>query len=532
VTDLRSVPDAPDAPDGADPRAALPQVDALVRDLPDLVAEAGRTEVADAVRTVLDRLRGELRPGDPAPAPETVRDLVTTEVRERREGGLVAVVNATGVVLHTGMGRAPLSAAAREAVQVAAGYSDVELDLATGERGSRTRHVGALAARACGTEAATVVNNGAGALLLVLAALAGGREVVVSRGELIEIGGSYRLPDVMAAAGVDLVEVGTTNRTRLADHEHALGPATGLLLKVHRSNFAIVGFTEEASLADLVALGHEHDLPVVHDLGSGLLVDPPAGSPLAGEPSVAASVAAGADLVIVSGDKLLGGPQAGIIAGRADLVAACGRHPLARALRIDALQRAALEATLEAHLRDPVPQDLPTLAMLHTPTEELHARATALAGALAGVLGGGSGGAAGAGGGGGGGAGDVPAAVAEVVATSGRVGGGAHPTRELPSWAVALPGPAEALATALRAGDPPVVGRIVDDRVLIDLRTVPPAGDEQLAELIRAALGRVTTSTSGGSGSAASPGGAGAPGTSGEGGSSEEGGSSGEGERR
>jgi L-seryl-tRNA(Ser) seleniumtransferase len=459
VPDLRSVPDP------ADPRAALPQVDAVVRSLDELVAEVGRGPVTAAVREVLDAARTTLGPGDRAPTPETVAALAAEQVRGSQAGGLVAVVNATGVVLHTGLGRAPLSAAAREAVQVAAGYSSVELDLDTGERGSRTRHVGALAARACGTEAATVVNNGAGALLLVLAALAGGREVVVSRGELIEIGGSYRLPDVMAAAGVDLVEVGTTNRTRLADHREAIGPATGLLLKVHRSNFAIVGFTEEAPLADLVRLGREHDLPVVHDLGSGLLVDPPVGSPLAGEPSVAASVAAGADLVIISGDKLLGGPQAGIIAGRADLVAACGRHPLARALRIDALQRAALEATLAAHLRDPVPHELPTVAMLHTSADDLHERAERLAAACDGD--------------------------AEAVPTTGRVGGGSHPTRELESWAVALDGPAEALAAALRAGTPPVLGRIVDDRVLLDLRTVPPAGDEELVALIGEARARV-----------------------------------------
>jgi L-seryl-tRNA(Ser) seleniumtransferase len=459
VPDLRSVPDP------ADPRADLPQVDAVVRSLDDLVAEVGRGPVTAAVREVLDVARTTLGPGDRAPTSEAIAELAAEQVRGRQAEGLVAVVNATGVVLHTGLGRAPLSAAAREAVQVAAGYSSVEIDLDTGERGSRTRHVGALAARACGTEAATVVNNGAGALLLVLAALAGGREVVVSRGELIEIGGSYRLPDVMAAAGVDLVEVGTTNRTRLADHREAIGPATGLLLKVHRSNFAIVGFTEEASLADLVTLGHEHDLPVVHDLGSGLLVDPPVGSPLAGEPSVAASVAAGADLVIVSGDKLLGGPQAGIIAGRADLVAACGRHPLARALRIDALQRAALEATLAAHLRDPVPHDLPTVAMLHTSAHDLHERAERLAAACDGG--------------------------AEAVPTTGRVGGGSHPTRELESWAVALDGPAEALAAALRHGTPPVLGRIVDDRVLLDLRTVPPAGDEQLATLVGEARARI-----------------------------------------
>ncbi|WP_052664730.1 L-seryl-tRNA(Sec) selenium transferase [Nitriliruptor alkaliphilus] len=458
MTDLRAVPEPPD------PRAALPQVDAVVRSLPDLVAEAGHASVTAAVRAELDHLRAALAPGGRAPDVGEVAAAAERRVRDARSGGLVAVVNATGVVLHTGLGRAPLSAAAREAIQVAAGYSSVELDLATGDRGSRTAHLGGLAASACGTEAATVVNNGAGALLLVLAALAGGREVVVSRGELVEIGGSYRLPDVMQAAGVTLVEVGTTNRTRLADHRDAAGPDTGLLLKVHRSNFAIVGFTEDTPLADLVGLGRELDVPVVHDLGSGLLVEPPAGSPLAGEPSVAASVAAGADLVVISGDKLLGGPQAGIIAGRADLVATCARHPLARALRIDALQRAALEATLAAHLRDPVPHELPTVAMLHTTTAELRSRAERLAAAC----------------------GDG----AEAVATTGRVGGGSLPTRELPSWAVALDGPADALSAALRQGHPPVLGRITGDRLLLDLRTVPPAGDEELVALVAAARER------------------------------------------
>jgi L-seryl-tRNA(Ser) seleniumtransferase len=462
VTDLRSVPE----PD--DPRAALPQVDAVVRALPDLVAAVGHTTVTAAVRAELDRARATLTAGDRAPCLEAVAERSAARVRAAQAGALVAVVNATGVVLHTGLGRAPLSAAAREAVQVAAGYSSVEIDLATGDRGSRTAHLGALGSAACGTEAATVVNNGAGALVLVLAALAGGREVIVSRGELVEIGGSYRLPDVMAAAGVDLVEVGTTNRTRLADHRDAVGPRTGLLLKVHRSNFAIVGFTEEAALADLVALGRDVDVPVVHDLGSGLLREPPPASPLAGEPSVAASVAAGADLVIISGDKLLGGPQAGIIAGRADLVAACSKHPLARALRIDALQRAALEATLAAHLRDPVPQELPTIAMLHTSADQLRSRAERVATTLG--------------------------AGAEAVPTTGRVGGGSVPTRELPSWAVALDGPVDALAAALRGGEPPVLGRIAEDRLLLDLRTVPPAGDDELVRLVTAARERVEPS--------------------------------------
>jgi L-seryl-tRNA(Ser) seleniumtransferase len=482
LPDLRPVPDDPRPDDprpddprpddprpgsgSDDPRAALPQVDAVVRALPDLVARVGHGPVTEAARAELDAARGAVGSGAAAPDLAAVTAGTAQRVAAARSDDLTPVVNATGVVLHTNLGRAPLSAAARDAVVAAAGYTNVELDLATGERGSRTAHVGALAAAASGTEAATVVNNGAGALLLVLAALARDREVIVSRGELVEIGGSYRLPDVMEAAGVHLVEVGTTNRTRLADHRDAVGPDTGLLLKVHRSNFEVIGFTEDASLADLVALGADVDVPVVHDLGSGLLVDAPVGSPLAGEPSVAASVAAGADLVVYSGDKLLGGPQAGIIAGRADLVAACTRHPLARALRIDALQRAALEVTLAAHLREPVPHELPTVAMLHADPEDLRRRAEALASRC----------------------GDG----AEAVATTGRVGGGSLPSRELPSWAVALPGPPDALAAGLRAGQPPVVARIADGRLLLDLRTVPPAGDDQLADLVSVARDRVS----------------------------------------
>jgi L-seryl-tRNA(Ser) seleniumtransferase len=361
------------------------------------------------------------------------------------------------VVLHTNLGRAPLSAAARQAVAEAAGYTSLELDLDTGGRGSRTRHLGELAAELCGTEAATVVNNGAGALVLVLAAMASGREVVVSRGELIEIGGSYRLPDLMEAAGARLVEVGTTNRTRIGDYRAAVGDDTALLLKVHRANYRVVGYTEEAPLEALAELGREEGVPVVHDLGSGLLRD--GEGVLADEPSVAGSVRAGADLVLFSGDKLLGGPQAGILAGRADLVLRCSRHPFSRALRVDKLQRAALEATFEAHLRADVPLDVPTLAMLHTDVDQLAQRARWMAAELGGG--------------------------AAAVELRGLIGGGALPGGELPSWGVALDdGDAEGVAARLRAGDPPVVARVEDGRVLLDLRTVPPTLDADLVDLV------------------------------------------------
>ena len=444
--------------------ARLPQVDALLRrsDTADAIEEHGHRVVADALRAELEHARERIRDGGAPPREEELVAAADARLDRQRAARLTRVVNATGVVLHTNLGRAPLSAAAREAVLEAAGYTSLELDLASGRRGSRTAHLGALAAELCGTEAATVVNNGAAALVLVLAALARGREVVVSRGELIEIGGSYRLPEVMEAAGVHLVEVGTTNRTRAADYRAAIGDHTGLLLKVHRSNYRMVGFTEDTPPAALAALAREAGLPFVHDLGSGLLRTT-ADGPLASEPSVEASVRAGSDLVVFSGDKLLGGPQAGIVAGRGDLLLRCTRHPLARALRVDKLQRAALEATFEAHLRRETPLDVPVVAMLHADPEVLRDRARWMAAQL------GEG--------------------ATAVEVEGLVGGGALPGVALPSWAVALPGDdPTALAARLRRTDPPVIARLEDDRVLLDLRTVPPSQDAELVDLVLDAL--------------------------------------------
>jgi L-seryl-tRNA(Ser) seleniumtransferase len=287
--------------------------------------------------------------------------------------------------------------------------------------------------------------------------------VVVSRGELIEIGGSYRLPDVMAASGAILREVGTTNRTRLTDYQGALGDETGLLLKVHRSNYRVVGFTEDTPGGALAQLGRENGVPFAYDLGSGLIHE--GEGPLASEPSVDAAVRAGADLVIFSGDKLLGGPQGGIIAGRADLLLRCTQHPLARAFRIDKLQRAAMEATLEAHLRSPVPLDVPTVAMLHADAELLHDRARWMA--------------------------DQLGSDADVEPVRAVVGGGSVPGGDLESFAVTLtPGNPDRLAARLRAGDPPVVARVEDERVWLDLRTVPPAQDADLVDLVLEALGR------------------------------------------
>jgi L-seryl-tRNA(Ser) seleniumtransferase len=439
--------------------ARLPQVDVLLQHdaarVP--IDEHGRRAFTDALRAEIADARDGALDGRPIPRNEDLIARADARVARRRSARLTRVINATGVVLHTNLGRAPLSAAARQAVVDAAGYTSLEFDLASGGRGSRTAHLGDLAAELCGTEAATVVNNGAAALVLVLAAVAAGREVVVSRGELIEIGGSYRLPDLMEAAGVRLVEVGTTNRTRLADYRAAIGDDTALLLKVHRANYRVLGYTEEAPLAALASLGREEGIPLVHDLGSGLLHDTP--GVLADEPSVAASVRAGTDLVLFSGDKLLGGPQAGIVAGRADLVVRCARHPFSRAMRVDKLQRAALEATFESHLRSPEPLDVPTVAMLHTDLDQLAHRARWMAAEL------GEG--------------------AAAVELRGLIGGGALPGGELPSWGVAIDDrDADGLAAQLRAGDPPVIARVDAGQVLLDLRTVPPSLDADLVDLV------------------------------------------------
>ena len=330
-------------------------------------------------------------------------------------------------------------------------YSNLEYDLESGQRGSRQDHCAPLLRRLTGAEAALVVNNNAGAVLLALAALAEGREVLVSRGELIEIGDGFRIPDVLARSGARLVEVGTTNRTRAADYERAIGPETALVLRVHQSNFRVVGFTEAPRLDELSRVARRHELPLVDDLGSGAL------APLGDEPLARDSLAAGADLVCFSGDKLLGGPQAGVIVGRADLVERLRRHPLQRALRADKLTLAALEGTLGLYL-DPARalREIPVLRMLLEPAETVRTRAERLAGLVGG----------------------------EVEETVGRVGGGALPLAELPSFAV---GVEEELAVALRAGDPPVVAVVRDGRTLLDCRTLADAEVEDVAHAVERA---------------------------------------------
>ena len=428
----------------------LPSVDAALRD-PRLAGEPHGPAVA-ALRSALERARGELRAG--RPGGDVVAEALA-ELDAARAPSLRRVLNATGVILHTNLGRAPLAeAAVARLAETAGGYANLELDLASGRRGSRQTHVARLVRRLTGAEDALVVNNNAAAVLLALAALGDGREVVVSRGELVEIGDGFRIAEVLERSGARLVEVGSTNRTRVEDYERALGPDTALVLRVHQSNFRVVGFAGQPRLEELAAVAHRNDVPLVDDLGSGALLD------VEGEPAVAGSLAAGADLACWSGDKLLGGPQAGIVAGRAELVERLRRHPLQRALRADRLTLAALEATLALYL-DPARAraELPVLRMLHEPLAAVRARAERLAAAVGG----------------------------EVEETVARVGGGALPLAELPSAACAVE---EELAERLRAGEPPVVAVVRDGRTLLDCRTLTDAEADEVPRLVAAARER------------------------------------------
>jgi L-seryl-tRNA(Ser) seleniumtransferase len=422
----------------------LPSVDELARAADDPLA-------VDAARAVLARAREEIRAGvDPGELGARLR----AELAEMRRPRLRRAINATGVVVHTNLGRAPLAEEALARVaETARGYSNLEYDLTAGRRGSRQDHCAELLRGLTGAEAALVVNNNAAAVLLALAALAEGRDVIVSRGELIEIGDGFRIPDVLAGSGARLVEVGTTNRTRAADYERAVGPETALLLRVHQSNFRVVGFGERPTLADVAAVAARHGLPLVDDLGSGCLLD------LHDEPSPRDSLAAGADLVCFSGDKLLGGPQAGVVLGRAELVERLRSHPLQRALRADKLTLAALEGTLALYL-DPerAAREVPVLRMLREPAAAVRARAERLAGLVGG----------------------------EVEETVARVGGGALPLAELESFACAVE---EELAARLRDQEPPVIAVVRDGRCLLDCRTLADGEIEEVASAVSAARG-------------------------------------------
>jgi L-seryl-tRNA(Ser) seleniumtransferase len=448
-----------------DPRRDLPSVSALLdrESIRALLEHTPRQLVVDAVRRVIDAAR--LAP--PAATSEVQwTAAVLAEVVRAQQASLRPVLNGTGVVLHTNLGRAPLAQAAIDAIAlVASGFTNLEYDLERGERGSRYTHCASLLRELTGAEDALVVNNGAAALVLALNTVADQRDAIVSRGELVEIGGSFRIPDIMAKSGARLVEVGTTNRTTIDDYRRAMRPETGAIVKVHRSNFAISGFVAEASSAELGLLAQQHGVPLVHDLGSGLLLSLDAFG-LTGEPTALDAVnAAGPNGVIVmSGDKLLGGPQAGIVLGGTGVLERMRKNPLTRAYRVDKLTLAALEATLKLY-RDPARamRDIPVLAQLGEPQENLRARAAAICAAIG-----------------------SPAVSVATMESS--VGGGAFPTARLPSAGIAVTGRAHDVERKLRHGDPALVARVADGRVLIDLRTISPRDDATVAVALRAAL--------------------------------------------
>lgn len=461
----------------------LPSVDELMRSesVAPLIAAHGRVAVVEACRQALEKLRRSIpRECNEDELRLTLAALPTVlaqELKANSRFSLRRVINATGVILHTNLGRAPLGEAAlQHALEVAGGYCNLEFDLESGERGQRDAHVDRLfaalfadaaAGRAApdGAPSTAVVNNNAAAVLLALNTLAEGGEVIVSRGELVEIGGSFRIPDIMAKSGATLREVGTTNRTRIDDYQSAISERTKLLLRVHRSNFKIVGFTEQPSLAELVELGRSRRIPVMEDLGSGALIPlEPMG--ISGEPTVHFSLGAGVDIVTYSGDKLLGGPQAGILSGRPAVIAQVRANPLFRALRVDKLIYSMLESTLLAYVRQQY-EAIPALRFMRIPREELLRRAEALAARLRE---------------------SCHQLQIEVVPCASLVGGGAAPGWDLPSHGVAIAAPAigaDELLSRLRGNDPPVVARIEEGRVLLDLRTVFPAEDEEIVAALQ-----------------------------------------------
>jgi len=481
----------------------LPKADRLLEaaDRADLVARLGHGPVIEAIRADLERIRKEILAGARCPPPEAIEEALLARLADTARGSLRPVVNATGVVVHTNLGRAPLSEDAIAAMRrAAAGYTNLEYDLEAGERGDRHGHAEGALCRLTGAEGAVAVNNNAAAVMLALAALMEARpsetaestpvrpepfdsgpapqalrsrqaeskdqpEVIVSRGQLVEIGGGFRIPDVLRRSGAALVEVGTTNRTYAKDYEEAIGPRTRILLSVHRSNFRLAGFTHDASLEELVGLARARDLWFVDDLGSGSLLETaPFG--LGDEPTVPARVRAGADLVCFSGDKLLGGPQAGILVGRRAAIGRVKRHPLMRALRLDKVTLAALAATLAHYERGEAIATVPVWRAIALAPEALRERARGWLTAL-----------------GGDGKG------CELRESRSAIGGGSLPEVTLPTFVLALPpGDADALAARLRRGDPPVVARIEEDRVVLDPRTVMPDEDEALVRAVRAAI--------------------------------------------
>jgi len=448
----------------SDARRALPSVTALLESegVRPLLKRAPRGVVVDAIRRAIEAARSA-----PDSAPRTDHDwahAVASSVEQSLRPSLRRVINGTGVVLHTNLGRAPLPKAAIDAIaRVAAGFSNLEFDIERGERGSRYSHCTALLQELTGAEDALVVNNCAAALVLVLNTLADGRDAIVSRGELIEIGGSFRIPEIMAKSGARLVEVGTTNRTSIDDYRRAVGPDTGIVVKVHRSNFALAGFVAEATAGELAAVVGECGVPLLHDLGSGLMISLDEFG-LTGEPTARDAIRAGATVVTMSGDKLLGGPQAGLILGKRDALDRIRKNPLTRSYRVDKLTLAALESTLSLY-RDPAKalRDIPALAQLTCDLASLRDRAGQIRGEL-----------------------NSPSI--EIIESEASVGGGAFPTARIPSIALAISGRADAIESRLRLGEPAVVARVADRRVIVDLRTVFPEEDGDLVAALRAAM--------------------------------------------
>ena len=459
---LRSLP-------AIDKLLQTPQLRDLTEHIPHtILLEAAQTAVDDCRQSILDDRNGSLQPPDL----NSIADRAANLARQLHRPRLRPVINATGTLLHTNLGRAPLADSALEAVDaVARSYSNLELNLETGKRGDRFSHVERLICRLTGAEAATVVNNNAGAVMLSLATLATGKEAIVSRGELVEIGGSFRIPEVMEASGVSLREVGSTNKTHLEDYSTAICDRTGLLLKVHTSNYRILGFSEDVPGAKLVDLGKQHKLPVMEDLGSGMLFDMTEYG-LPREPTVAETIAAGLDVVTFSGDKLLGGPQAGIIAGRRDALEQIRKHPMARALRCDKMTLAALEATLRLYL-DPIraKNEIPLLRMLASSAEETRTLCVQLETQLRAVIG--------------------DRAEIQIIQETATVGGGALPLSELHGFTVAIK-PADIsvdeFARQLRCGTPPVLGRIQEETLRLNPRTIRPDELTPLIATIKSAL--------------------------------------------
>jgi L-seryl-tRNA(Ser) seleniumtransferase len=444
-----------------DPRRDLPSVNALLESagVRSLLEQHPRRVVLEAVRNAVDAARNR---GDAQRTEQQWITSIASAVQSLSQPSLRRVINATGVVLHTNLGRAPLAESAVKAIaDIAAGFSNLEYDLATGERGSRYSHCVGLLCQLTGAEDALVVNNCAAAMVLALNALAQRKEVLVSRGELVEIGGSFRIPDIMARSGAKLVEVGTTNRTHDDDYRRAITPKAAAIVKVHRSNFAIEGFTSDVSVDRLAFIGAEHGLPVIHDLGSGLMI-PLDEYGLSGESTAPMAVASGASLVLMSGDKLLGGPQAGIILGAANLIARLRKNPLARAMRVDKLTLSSLEATLRLYLEpERALNEIPVLSMLTASLKEINARAEHVAAKVraAGIE-------------------------AQVADSSASVGGGAFPTASIPSRAIVLTPSAQEKEEKLRLGEPAVIGRISDGNLMLDFRSVLPREDDLLTEAI------------------------------------------------